>query len=522
MNRSLIYLILTFLIPNFIFSRTLSDKGTIINPVNNYLELFSENNFNEEDLLYDDLFQIDDSLLNIYDPESSVKPTQQIIYLPNDLYCDEMIYFSPNDTSKSNFLILTTPILWDSLHNEIKTYAEDVHAIYGYGVYVDKVSTSSPEQLKSVIMSHKNKLCGVILIGDFVACMFESDNDYNQYGYRKWACDLFYTDLDGEWLDADTNGIYDHHSGNVAPEIYLARLSTSGLSALGNEVYLIKKQLIKSHSFWWDASFFKQDTVLNYINKDWVHSFPASDISHVFSTNMVDDIRYGVDSCFSKSDYLFRLSQSQYGFTYLAAHSSPTIHQFSDGNISVSQIKNISSNNYAYNLFCCSALNWLSSNYLDLYLGGAYLFNNGKTIAVIGSTKTGSMINGYYFYKQFDLKNIGSAFQYWWNHYYPVNYHSSYAISWSYGLTILGDPTIHFRHNVNNYCVNDLVLTSFPQNNHSNYILYKAGNSITVTNKFVVPVGVHIVFDAPSILFEQGFECPKGASFETRNEGCKL
>lgn len=522
MSRSLACLLFALFITNYMFSETIPDNYTNFCQVNDSMCLSDENHLYDRDSLNGDFFQLDDSLLVLICPEMCIKPVQQI-NLPNVHFSyDEKIFYTPNDSSKNNFLIITTPELWDTLQYEIKTYAEDVHAIYGYGIYVDVVSTNSPEQLKSVILNHENNLCGVVLIGDFVATMFEINNDHNKYGYRRWPCDLYYMDLDGEWLDSDSNGIYDIHSGNVAPEVYLARLSASGLSGLGNESLLIRRQLLKSHSFWWDSSFFKQDTVLNYINKDWVYSSPSSDIAPVFSTNEVDDIKCGIDSCFSKNDYLSRLYQTQYGFTYLAAHSSPVIHHFQDGNLNVGQIMDIPSSNYAYNLFCCSALNWLSSNMYNAYLGGAYLFNGGKTLTVIGSTKTGSMLGRYHFYNQFDQKNIGAAFHYWWNHYYPAYYHSDYAVSWSYGMTILGDPTIYFRHDVHNYCVNDLVLTVFPQNNHSNYILYKAGRSITVTNKYVIPLGVHIVFDAPSIVFEGEFECPKGATFETRNEGCKL
>lgn len=522
MNRFLSCFIFILFITNCVISKTISDNYTNFNHTNNHIGLVNDNNLYDSGLLNGDLFQIDDSLLSVHAPEMCIKPAPQFNQPNLVFYFDEKIYYTPNDSSKSNFLVITTPELWCSLQKEIKTYAEDIHAIFGYGVYIDVVSTNSPEQLKSVILNHQNNLSGVVLIGDFVACMYEINNDHNKYGYKRWPCDLYYMDLDGVWIDSDSNGTYDEHTGNVAPDIYMARLSTQGLASLGNESFLINRQLEKSHSFWWDSSFFKQDTSLNYINKDWIYSSPASHLAPVFSTNEVDDIKSGIDTCFSKEDYLLRISQPQYGFTYLAAHSSHVIHQFPNGNLNVSQIMNIPSYNYAYNLFCCSSLNWLATNMYNAYLGGAYLFNDCKTLTVIGSTKTGSMQGRNHFYSQFGQKNIGEAFLYWWNHCYPTNYHSIYTVSWSYGMTILGDPTIHFRHDVHNYCVNDLVLTSFPQNNHSNHILFKAGHRIKVTNKFVIPAGVHIVFDAPTIVFEDGFICPKGATFETRNEGCKL
>lgn len=89
-------------------------------------------------------------------------------------------------------------------------------------------------------------------------------------------------------------------------------------------------------------------------------------------------------------------------------------------------------------------------------------------------------------------------------------------------MTLLGDPLIDFRYEVCDKCVSNLVLTSFPDNNSSNMILYKAENSIRVSGNFVIPQGVHVIFDAPSVVFEENFSCSSGASFETRSEGCEL
>ncbi|MBR2236650.1 MAG: hypothetical protein IJ887_02070 [Prevotella sp.] len=78
------------------------------------------------------------------------------------------------------------------------------------------------------------------------------------------------------------------------------------------------------------------------------------------------------------------------------------------------------------------------------------------------------------------------------------------------------------RHSVGNYCVNDQVLTAFPQANQSNLVLFRAANSITVSQNFIIPANVHVVFDAPTVIINPQFICPVGASFEIRNEGCEL
>lgn len=52
--------------------------------------------------------------------------------------------------------------------------------------------------------------------------------------------------------------------------------------------------------------------------------------------------------------------------------------------------------------------------------------------------------------------------------------------------------------------------------------MYKAGEKITVSGNYIIPQGVHVIFDAPQVIFGDNFSCPLGASFETRNEGCEL
>lgn len=467
-----------------------------------------------------DCFQVDDSLLRVHCPQVMVKPLAKEVTSIRTFSNFSYLHFTPNDSQKPYYLIVTPNSLMDSLRNEITTYAEDVHAIHGFGIRVIGTENASAEQLKSLFMQYQDSLCGAVLIGNMPAAMYEIANDYNQYGYKKWPCDLYYMDLDGTWLDSDNNGIFDRHTGNVAPEIFVGRLSAEGLSVMGDEVTLLKRQLRKSHDFWWNAYTLQSDTALNYIDKDWVNIFNASNLEDVFNSSNVDDIRYGAGSSFSPSDYLQRIAHTNYGFTQLAAHSSPIRHQLTNGDVTVSNIRNVASSNIAYNLFCCSACNW-KSNSSQGYLGGAYLFAGEKTVAVVGSSKTGGMLGEGLFYSSFSSNCLGDALLQWWlaNH---GNTHKSKTIWWSYGMTLLGDPSICMGHDLSEVCEDNLTLTQYPTDNTSNHVMFKAGSSIRVMAGFTIPIGVHVVFDAPTIIFEDGFNCPLGATFETRSEGCVL
>ena len=472
-------------------------------------------------------FQIDDSLSKISSPESYNRMRRTGVVYGTFSHIQKE-HFTPNNPESLNYLIITTSTLYDALRTDIITYAEDVHAIYGYGIYLEVVDNPNPEQLKSLIIDYwnncyQNDLCGVIFIGSLGEAFYEIENDHGKYGYKNWPCDLYFMDLDGNWIDSDNNGIYDVHTGDVGPEIFMARLSIQGLSAVGDEIPAIRKQLRKSHDFWWKSSYNVSDKALCYIDEDWCYDyrFPLSDLNPIYGSNNIVNIRYCYTPEFSPSDYLTRLSQNIYGFTLLASHSTSILHQFTNGNIYVPDILNNNSGCYLFNLFCCSACNWTSSTYPN-YMGGVYMFNNGKTIAVVGSTKIGGMYGGSnYFYSQFPSKNIGESYLYWWNT-YCGNSHTSTTVSWHYGMTILGDPTIRLAHKVSDVCVNNLVLTSYPTYNLSNLVIFRAASTITISGDFFIPQGVHVIFDAPEVIFEQGFTCPVGSSIETRHEGCEL
>ena len=88
-----------------------------------------------------------------------------------------------------------------------------------------------------------------------------------------------------------------------------------------------------------------------------------------------------------------------------------------------------------YNLFCCSSLRFTDSN----FLGGAYIYDTGTpSLAVIGSTKTGSMLNFWAFYQPLgSSESFGEAYRQWFNTIAP---YSDDEIAWHYGMTVAGDP----------------------------------------------------------------------------------
>jgi hypothetical protein len=139
----------------------------------------------------------------------------------------------------------------------------------------------------------------------------------------------------------------------------------------------------------------------------------------------------------------------QRGWAQICAHSSPLGHAFGPDWVPYTELSDINPPNaFFYNLFACSNARFTEPN----YMGGWYLFdrpggsiNNG--LAVVGSTKTGSMLYFENFYAPMAAgKSIGEAYKAWWNT--LGSDHDLTERQWFYGLTLLGDPTLNWWNGV--------------------------------------------------------------------------
>ena len=150
----------------------------------------------------------------------------------------------------SKILVIAESTLYSAVELKILRYIQDIQNTYQCTVVLEIVTNGTAQDIKTLILSHITGLDGVILFGDLPAAWYEVPNDFNTYGYRSWPCDLYYMDIDGVWQDTDLNGIYDTHSGNLSPEIFVGRISTSHMGLLVDEIVGMNNYLDKNHNFW--------------------------------------------------------------------------------------------------------------------------------------------------------------------------------------------------------------------------------------------------------------------------------
>jgi len=365
--------------------------------------------------------------------------------LENKPFIFQKIYGFPLKDYPLVIIFIESELLTD-LSEEITLYNKTLGK-FGYETVMFQVSGVTPQDLKDEIINYWDEgynVCGSVLIGNLPTEWFHHENDF--YGPSEFPCDLFLMDLDGAWADTDSDEMYDSHtdgSGDTAPEIYVGRIDASKVP--GDEITILKKYFAKVYDFWSNAT---NQTLygLTYTDKDWA---------------TYEDFRYDIGYAYedyeaiwypnvTRDDYVNNRIPNTYEFIQLSCHSSAQGHSFTTGGwASNDDIRSAPPRALFYNLFCCSSLRFTEYN----CLGNAYILDtNTPSLAVVGSAKTGSMLDFRYFYEPIgNGTSFGTAFKYWFEYEYPYSddpggYND---ISWFYGMTILGDPTL-IIHSIKN------------------------------------------------------------------------
>lgn len=358
----------------------------------------------------------------------------------------------------SHILLLVNSSLYaeSCAKEKIDRYAEDIRRNYACRVTLETAEGGSASDIRSLIHDYYFSfgLDGAVLIGRLPAAWYEVDNDHywweGGYGYADWIVDLFYMDIDGLWLDVDSNGKYDSHidgEGDILPEVFVGRIDTSTMGAYGDEVGLLCSYLDKNHDFW-TGNLRLMNFGLVYIDYDW-KDYSTYYFRHLYGSNNFDNLTWqeGTSNTVNKIDYLTqRLPNIAYGFTQLWAHSTWEYHQFYTGGVCYeNEVSQSLPRSLGYNIIGCHACDW-AAGLGQYFLGGSYIYNlSPSSLSVIGTTKVGGMLEFESFYQSLGENNcLGRAFFEWIKNRLMSSEKRDYIIGWHYGMTIIGDPLITF------------------------------------------------------------------------------
>ncbi len=307
------------------------------------------------------------------------------------------------------------------------------------------VAGGTPEELRALLREawSRDSIAGALLVGDLPVPWFQAVT-FDEYD--EWPVDLFYMDLDNTWSDSlrhgvgkvmvpGSDGIYDKVESNLDIEIFVGRLTTTGLP---DGVALLRNYLRKDHRFRTD-SLHVADEALVFVDDDWRGSaqrwsdeigrvypartecFDAESTRATVYRGKLDTPRAWV-SVFAHSwsgGHTFKFDggrqrDSYYGYEYVA-QDVPALF---------------------YNHFAC----WFCRYTDSAYGGGQSIFNPSYGLAAIGSTKAGGMVDGSEFYGPMGVgQTIGASYKRWFDGVCESGYTSDEK-DWTLGMTLLGDP----------------------------------------------------------------------------------
>ncbi len=314
--------------------------------------------------------------------------------------------------------------VYSDLISELNQFSDDLVS-EGYSVQIDTVSGMNHQTLRTHLAGLSG-LVGAIFIGELPVAWYEM----SVWGEEEFPIDLYFMDLDGNWIDGDGDGLYDGHTGDVEPEIWVGRLYARPL-LWDNEIRLMKQYFEKNHQYRTTGLGVPQ-RALSFVDDDWT-GFGNCSLNSVYAAVTV--ITGKTETTASK--YRQELNKG-YEWIQLCAHSSPWGHTFKvpggyKGTVFNYEIFVLNPRAVFYNLFSCSGTRFVEEN----YSAGWYIFGEPYGLSLVGSTKGGAMLYFEDFYKWLGQnENIGDAFKKWF-----IQWGES-SRPWFYGLNIIGDPSL--------------------------------------------------------------------------------
>ena len=355
---------------------------------------------------------------------------------------------SPIPQGLGTVAIVVETSLYSSITAAVTQYRQDLNDT-GYHTILYNNSISTAEELKANLSSwyDSEDLLGAVLIGRLPYVEFYH-GAANGFSAETFICDLFLTDLDGTWSDTNpTDGIYDAHSSitgtDIFPEIFLGRIDPTCLTWGTSVADHINTYLARIHDYR-TGGVTRNHRALFYIDDDWIPWAPAwsSDAAPAYSTRTLVD---SPGTTTTASDWLNTRVTQDYQWGHLAAHSSPTTHYFGpggsgEGTVTSSQIHAAPPSFNFYNLFCCSGAKWTIAD----DLGVTYTFSGSYSLASIGSSKTGSMLDNDEFYGPLGQNlTLGESLRDWFSESLTPNGEAGAGyLEWYYGMNIIGDPLL--------------------------------------------------------------------------------
>ena len=328
-------------------------------------------------------------------------------------------------------LVVVDYDLFHDIEASLELYAEGLRQ-RGLEVHVEPWAPEVVEDeigavtdLRELIFRYRDEeqIDGAVLVGQLPVAWYEQEAHDK---HEEFPMDIYLQDRDAVWTDADEDGILDGHSP-LELDIYTSRIDGSAeeLREYFDRVDYYRNigPLVEVRAFVfiddpWAQRIDIQAEYLDQIYEDVLLMYEPADTSF----GNYCDVMTG-----DGAEFVFQGSHS--GITYLKIE-----HEGEDEYCTCGEVVDLAFRGSFFNLFNCSAARFTQ----EPNLAHAYLLGTGYGLAVVGSTKTGAIINSRVFHRRLsEGRTWGRAYLDWYNE-VGVN-----KDEWHLGIVLMGDPLLH-------------------------------------------------------------------------------
>jgi hypothetical protein len=319
--------------------------------------------------------------------------------------------------------ILVESNIFCDIADEINLYVDDLRN-RGYDIKIYPIRRNmSVADMKEWLRDHY-PFDGLVLVGNIVAPWFKIEAE-------TFPCDLFYMMPMSDWIDVDGDGIFERVENEQVTN-WVGRIkvpTTVNESGMLNDYFKRVREYRITQ---------RLRNAVSFVDDDWSY---LTDYGLSFA---FDDVRIINNVSESTLETYKEVLKAPTQWLHASIHSTPSSHVIREakGNVYLryDYLRDNPSQVRFYEVFGCNAGRFTSGNYIaGWYMFDALGIGRCKGLGGIFSTKIGGMFFPERFYRLLPGKTLGDAYLEWWK---GFTNHSASMRTWTYGLVLLGDPTL--------------------------------------------------------------------------------
>jgi len=350
----------------------------------------------------------------------------------------------------SNVALLVQNQQYSILRSHLEQYVEDVAKMSGFNVVIVNGSWINHVEVRETLQDlHENlSIVGCLLVGEIPWAYYNASSGY---GEAPFPTDLYYMDLNGQWVDENSDEIFDNRTDPDGVEIWVSRIRPPI-----DDNNLLVSFFEKDHNYRIGTLDVPKTCLMFQENngQDW-GEIRIEALKPLYDREEIT--LFCLSNETSKENYVSAL-KNPYELVWINAHGGPTRQLIVQPNgesvwFDCNDAKNVEKGGIFHLVHSCESGPFDTTNYLS----GWHLFGEGYTLGCLASATVWESIDHDLFIEETSRSYVGKAFLSIIQvadskaKYDPITARNLY-----YGATLQGDPLLFLGRSMPLFLVTDV------------------------------------------------------------------